>query len=64
MKKQACSLNYLRAACSWPLNPGVLAVIGLIPSGTRYRFCLGSYITYPTEQELAQYPFIKLKYAC
>lgn len=48
MKKQACSLKYVRAACSWPLNPDVLAVIGLIPSRRRYRFCLGSYITYPT----------------
>lgn len=53
MKKQASSLKYIRAACSRPLNPDVLAVIGLIPSRTRYWFCLGSYVRYPTEQELA-----------
>lgn len=53
MKKQASSLKYIRATCCRPLNPDVLGVIGLVPSRTRYRFCLGSYITYPTEQELA-----------
>jgi len=53
MKKQPSSLRYVRAANSRPLNPDVLAVIGLMPSGTRCRFCLGSYVTYPTEQTLA-----------
>lgn len=56
MKKQAFSLKYIAAACSQPLNPDVLAVIGLISSRMRSRFCLGSYITHPTDQELPQYP--------
>lgn len=52
MKKQDSSLKYISATCSQALNPDVL-VIGLNPSRTRYRICLGSYIMYPVEEEVA-----------